>query len=212
MNNEFVRRWSKIIALASILYGIGNLYQPTVVVGNSMAPTLDSGKVIWVDRTFYKTHTPKRGEVIIFTHNGEALVKRVYRGPGETVHYITNGQEIVEPIRENRVAETRARFAQTNTRLKVETMKVPEDAVFVLGDNYPCSVDSRQLGPIPIASIVGRAHLETDPTVALPYEYVPRRVRPVQHVRHEAPAAVPGEDAGYTSRAPRAQGAEAKGA
>ncbi len=187
MKNEFVIRWSKIIALASVLYGIGNLYQPTVVVGNSMAPTLDSGKMIWVDRTYYKTHTPQRGEVIIFTHDGETLVKRVYRAPGETVHYITNGQEIIEPIRENRVAEARARFARANTRLRVETLKVPKDSVFVLGDNYTCSIDSRQLGPIPLSSIVGRAHLEPDPTVALPYEYVPRQVRPVQHVHHEAP-------------------------
>lgn len=191
MNNEVVRRWSKIVALACVLYGIGNLYQPTVVVGNSMAPTLDSGKVIWVDRTYYKTHKPQRGEVIIFKLDGDTFVKRVYRAPGETVHFATAGSDWVGPIRETKVEAARARYQNPRSVLRVKSLTVPEDSVFVLGDNYTCSIDSRQLGPIPMSAIIGRAHLEADPTVALPWEVVPRSRRPVQQVQQNPPATRP---------------------
>ncbi|OYD06086.1 signal peptidase I [Paludifilum halophilum] len=36
-------------------------------------------------------------------------------------------------------------------------VKVPKDHVFVLGDNRLESADSREFGPIPIRSIIGRA-------------------------------------------------------
>jgi len=191
MNNEVVRRWSKILVLACVLYGIGNLYQPTVVVGSSMAPTLDSGKVIWVDRTYYKTHKPKRGEVIIFKHDGDTFVKRVYRAPGETVHFATAGSEWVGPVRENQVATARARYERPRSVLRIQSMTVPEDSVFVLGDNFTCSVDSRQLGPIPLKEIIGRAHLEADQTVTLPWEFVPRSRKTAQRAPKSGPAAKP---------------------
>lgn len=191
MNNEVVRRWSKIIALACVFYGIGNLFSPTVVVGSSMAPTLSSGKVIWIDRTYYKSHRPQRGEVIIFKHDGETFVKRVYRGPGETVHFATAGSEWVGPVRETQVENARARYVRPRSVLRINSMTVPDDSVFVLGDNFTCSVDSRQLGPIPISEIIGRAHLEADQTVTLPWEFVPRSRKPARQVRESAPAAKP---------------------
>jgi len=39
------------------------------------------------------------------------------------------------------------------------TQVVLADHVFVLGDNRPLSYDSRAIGPVPIASIRGRAWL-----------------------------------------------------
>lgn len=191
MKNEVVRRWSKIVTLACVFYGIGNLYQPTVVVGNSMAPTLGSGKVIWIDRTYYKSHIPRRGEVIVFKHDDETLVKRVYRGPGETVHFASAGSEWVGPIRENQVDTARQRYERPRSVVRVNSLTVPEDSVFVLGDNFTCSIDSRHLGPIPLKEILGRAHLEADPTVTLPWEFVPRTRRSLRQVRHSDPTAKP---------------------
>jgi signal peptidase I len=167
------RRWSVILGMAGALYLAGNIFQPTVVVGKSMAPTLDNGKVIWVDRTYYRFHKPQRGEVVVFKHKGETYVKRVYRGPGEEVDFLANRGEWLSPIRESRLAEIKARYNRSRTGIRVHQMIVPDDRVFVLGDNYLASEDSRELGPIPVSSIVGRAYVEVDMTTALPWEAVP---------------------------------------
>jgi signal peptidase I len=173
MQSPRARNWMMVMGLATMIYGFGNLYQPTVVVGESMAPTLEDGRVIWVDRTYYRTHQPRCGEVVVFEDGGETYVKRVYRGPGETLHYIASAGQFLVPIREPFSAELKAKYEKRRTRLSVEELRVPEDSVFVLGDNYVASVDSRQLGVIPISSIIGRAHLEVDPQQALKYEFVP---------------------------------------
>jgi signal peptidase I len=167
-------RWMGLMAFALLLYGAGSFYQPTIVVGESMSPTLETGRVIWIDRTYYNTHAPKRGEVVVFESGGEVYVKRVYRGPGESLHYLANNGAWIGPVREARTEEVRVHYAGRGP-LEVLEMRIPEDSVYVLGDNYNCSEDSRDFGPVPISSILGRAHLEVDTTKVMEYEHVPPR-------------------------------------
>ncbi len=161
-------------ALSSLVWGAGNFFQPTVVVGKSMEPTLKSGRVIWVDKTYYLTNRPKRGEVVVFRHNGETYIKRVYRAPGETFYYFSNGGEWLAPVRESRINDIRAMTSRMPMKYGLDKMRVPDDSVFVMGDNAAMSEDSRELGPIPLKEIIGRAHLPIDTTTALPYEVAPR--------------------------------------
>lgn len=175
MKTRRLKKWGCIALVALGMYAVGNLYQPTVVVGSSMAPTLKDGRVIAVDRTYYKTNQPKRGEVVVFSLDGVTYVKRVYRGPGEVVHYIGDDNSWMGTVRESRVAELRRSYAGSRSRFKVKSMVVPEDSVFVLGDNYHSSEDSRELGPIAISDLVGRARLEVDRTTSLSFEIAPRR-------------------------------------
>lgn len=172
---ERKRGWMLVGATAAVIYGFGNLYQPTVVVGESMSPTLKSGRLIWVDRTYYKTHKPQCGEVIVFKDDaGDTYVKRVYRGPGETLHYIASGSNFLLPVREPFAESLRVRYDGSRGSLRVKQMRVDDDSVFVLGDNFNVSVDSRQIGPVPIQSIIGRAHLTPNPALANQAEYVPK--------------------------------------
>jgi signal peptidase I len=169
-----MRKWVSIGSAVAALFVAGNFFQPTVVVGESMAPTLRSGRVIWIDRLYYKNHVPQRGEVVVFRQNGHTYVKRVYRGPGEKVNYLTNDGDWIAPIREMREREFLARIEQRrNKPFDVKTITVPDDAVFVLGDNYLNSEDSRQLGPIPLSAIIGRAHLEAEIGPSLSWEATP---------------------------------------
>lgn len=165
-----LHRWSWIGTGSAVVCALGALYQPAVVLGNSMSPTLSSGRVIWLDRGYYRNHRPRRGEVVVFRVRGQTYVKRVYRAPGETVHYLSRGGEWVAPVREARVEALRNRYAYPGSSLRINEMRVPEDSVYVLGDNYNASVDSRELGLIPIRSLLGRAHLETNAIAAMPYE------------------------------------------
>lgn len=172
---ERKRGWMLVGATAAVIYGFGNLYQPTVVVGESMSPTLKSGRLIWVDRTYYKTHKPQCGEVIVFKDDaGETYVKRVYRGPGETLHYIASGANFLLPVREPFVEGLKVRYDSSRGTLRIKQMRVDDDSVFVLGDNFNVSIDSRQIGPVPIKAIIGRAHLTPNPTLANQSEYVPK--------------------------------------
>jgi signal peptidase I len=178
-------RWILLAALATAIYGLGNLYQPTVVVGQSMSPALKNGRVIWVDRTYYKNHRPRCGEVVVFKLDGETYVKRVYRGPDEMVYYISDGSEWVSPVRDSRLSEVRKRYASVLSQFSIRELRVPSDSVFVIGDNYEVSEDSRQLGPIPIANLIGRARLKPDATRTLPYEYGTLSYR--QRLKHLVP-------------------------
>lgn len=174
---ERKRSWMVVGAFAIVIYGFGNLYQPTVVVGESMSPTLKNGRLIWVDRTYYKTHKPQCGEVIVFKDDaGVTYVKRVYRGPGETLHYIASGANFLLPVREPFAETMKVRYDSGLGTLRIKKMRVDDDCVFVLGDNFSVSVDSRQIGPVPIRSIIGRAHLRSDPTRAIEYEFVPHSI------------------------------------
>jgi signal peptidase I len=162
-------------ALAAAIYGFGNFFQPTVVVGESMSPTLKNGRVIWIDRTYYKTHKPQCGEVVVFKDDaGITYVKRVYRGPGESLHYIASGSSFLLPVREPFAESLKARYEEGRGLLRIREMRVDDDCVFVLGDNFNVSIDSRQIGPVPIRSIIGRAHLDATPSRALRYEFVPK--------------------------------------
>ena len=167
MSTNRILRWLTIAMSAVVIYGVGNFFQPTVVVGESMAPTLRGGRVIWIDRTYYKNRLPRRGEVVVFRLDGETFIKRVYRGPGEKLHYLGTGDGWRQPVRAAAVEKIRARYQARNWAVRMRKMRVPMDYAFVVGDNAAHSEDSRDWGPIPVSSIIGRAHLDVDVTPLL---------------------------------------------
>jgi signal peptidase I len=181
MTARRLKKWSLIVGTAAALFTIGSLYQPTVVVGESMAPTLSDGKVIYIDRFYYKNHRPQRGEVVVFVHNGDTYVKRVYRAPGETVYCLMSGGAWVGFVRPEWVNEVRKRYTLPGKSMRLVTMRVPEDQVYVVGDNLNKSEDSREIGSIPISECIGRARVAVDQSVVRPYEFAPRPV--TRHVR-----------------------------
>ena len=183
MTRKRLKRWLSILGTATVISGIGNLYQPTVVVGNSMAPTLEPGRVIWIDRTYYANHRPQRGEVVVFKMDGDVFIKRVYRAPGEKLTYIESDGTWLGVLRADQAEAMRAFCSKPNRHFRVRELRIPDESVFVLGDNLFNSEDSRELGPIPIENIIGRAHLESDETVASQYEIRPRKGR---HTRVQA--------------------------
>ena len=122
--------------------------------GPSMQPNLYRGDRMLTEKISYQLHPPRRGDVVIVDRPGNevTLVKRVVAIGGERVkvrngHTFINGQPIEEPWVTH--------FGGPDYGPEV----VPEDHVFILGDNRAVSRDSRAIGPVPVDSVRGRVVL-----------------------------------------------------
>lgn len=134
------------------------------VSGSSMNPTLQDGDKMLVSDLFYK---PKVGDVVIFKKDeydpDRALVKRVIATEGQVVN-IDFDKGIVyvdgEPIEEDYISELTA-----NKLDFIGPQTVPDNCVFVMGDNRNASTDSRdaRLGCVDERYIMGRVYFTLFP-------------------------------------------------
>lgn len=127
------------------------------VDGASMEPTLHDNDRLFVTRLAY---TPEKGDIIIFRPDCDPdrpYVKRVIAMPGDTIDIneetgdvSVNGEIIDEPYIKERV-RTFGNFSFPAV--------VPENHVFVMGDNRNHSKDSRfqEVGMVSYDSIIGKA-------------------------------------------------------
>jgi len=122
-----------------------------IEAGPSMQPNLYVGYRVMTEKISYYLHDPHRGDIVIVERPKDEgnLIKRVMGLPGETIevrggHTFING----EPVEEPWVANFGGR--------DVPPTPVPEDHIFIIGDNRPNSRDSRQIGPVLIDDVIGR--------------------------------------------------------
>ena len=71
------------IALSSGMLMFRDHFRLTIVVGDSMLPTLKSGDVLLVDRLAYQNSEPRRGDIVMARYAAEFVVKRIVGLPGE---------------------------------------------------------------------------------------------------------------------------------
>ncbi len=158
--NLFWQRVSRIllipltIAFIAIIIVFYVLFSVTAVVGQSMLPTLHDGDRLLLTKSY---DTPHRGDIVVFAtldpeHKEEDLVKRVVAIPGDTVE-VRQGVAIVNGA----VESTSSLLTSPYDETAVAPLVVPAGTVFVLGDNRPIALDSRDMGPIPIATVKGAA-------------------------------------------------------
>jgi len=124
------------------------------VNGESMEPTLLSGDRLLITKGY---DAAARGDVVVFAtldrHNREEdLVKRVIAVAGDTVE-VRQGVALVNGA----VEKTRGIKTSPYDPTYIDPFVVPVGRIFVMGDNRPIALDSRQLGPVPVSSVKGRA-------------------------------------------------------
>ena len=160
----FQRMWRKLpyrsLIAAILAAGVGvaagrNLLgRISVVSGSSMCPTFEPG--MWV-RSTPITADLDRGDVVVLDDgSAEYALKRVVGLPGETVHvwrgYVfINERILLEPYL--------AKNVYTFPKQRQTVFLLGPDQYFVLGDNRPCSSDSRTYGPVERKQIKGRIPL-----------------------------------------------------
>ena len=139
-----------VVAAAAVL--IATLWLPVLqIYGNSMSPTLIEGDIL----VSLKSDSFNTGDVVAFYYNNRILVKRVIAGPGDWVDIDRDGNVYVneELIEEPYLVEKA--FGICDLELPYQ---VPENRVFVMGDNRSVSVDSRSttIGCVAEEQLVGR--------------------------------------------------------
>lgn len=145
------RFWIILGAVIVLLIGIRVFVLDWIwVSGESMLPTLEDGELVLAEKL--TRDSLAYGDIAIVRYpDGMQCVKRVIGTAGDTIEIrdsqlILNGKMIEEPyVKEKEFGDMPA-------------ILVPEDTVFVMGDNRNHSGDSRapQIGPIPKENIVGR--------------------------------------------------------
>jgi signal peptidase I len=178
----FLRELPFLLIVAVLLAVIvkGLVVQAFYIPSSSMEPTLQVGDRVLVNRLAYRQGTPGHGQVIVFYRpdpdagpqptgvagfvkravaqglgyappGTEDLIKRVIGEPGDVLFARNgkvwrNGRPLDEP------------YVKPGARTSAfGPIRVPDDHVWVMGDNREDSADSRKFGLVPTETLVGRA-------------------------------------------------------
>jgi signal peptidase I len=160
-----VWEWTKALLIAVGLAALIRyfLFTPIVVDGLSMMPTLHNGDRMIVNKLSYTVGEPDRFDIVVF-HAPEQkdYIKRVIGLPGDTVEYeddvlYINGKAYEEPyLKEYKEQIDEGLLTEDFTlEEKIGQTTVPENTIFVMGDNRRFSKDSRHIGVVKIDEVIG---------------------------------------------------------
>jgi signal peptidase I len=171
-----------LVALGVAILVKSFVIQAFYIPSESMVPTLEVGDRVFVNKFLFDAGDIHRGDVIVFENpnqgelpdrgpiggflhwlgegigfaqpENEDFIKRVIGLPGETIEIrnevvLIDGEPLDEPYLTRAASDSMGDFP-------IET--VPEDSLFVMGDNRGNSADSRYgLGFVPIDKVIGKA-------------------------------------------------------
>lgn len=170
--------WARSIGFAIVLalaLGIF-VFQPYKVDGQSMSPTLQDEQRVFVSKLSHTfSYLPEYGDIVVIDsrvkrdrtlmddvtghplvrmllgqkEDNSMYIKRVIGKPGDVLEFkdhqvYRNGEALDEPY-----------IKEKMEYVSDEILTVPDNHVFVMGDNRNDSTDSRELGFIPLDHIMG---------------------------------------------------------
>lgn len=152
-----ILEWIYTLVFALVLALVIRTYvaEARWIPSESMLPTLKVGDRLIIDKVSLHFGGISRGDIVVFkappaSKLDEALIKRVIGLPGDTVaikngYVYINGQPLDEP------------YELEKPRGNYRALTVPENSLFVMGDNRNNSFDSRFWGVVPEELIIGKA-------------------------------------------------------
>lgn len=151
------------------------IFEPMIVAGHSMSPTIMQKDRILVNKLAYRSRGPNRGDIIAFRMGWQRFVKRIVGLPGDVIA-VKNGLlyrdgEAVLPEEPHGTT-----YPRRLSRRSYGPRAVRDRCVFVMGDNLGLSRDSRDFGTIPYQDITGK--------VVFIY-FPPKRMRKLRPARKE---------------------------
>ena len=110
------------------------------VQGNSMLPTFKNGAHLLTSSAYWLVGPIQKGDIVVLIDDsGTAIIKRVYGMEGDKVDWLNVPEDY---------------------NLSSGEYVVPEQTLYVLGDNREVSEDSRRFGPVPYDRIIGKVVLK----------------------------------------------------
>lgn len=165
MKDEMIE-WAKTIVISVVIaLLITTFIKPTIVKNFSMSPTLEENDFLIINRFLYKKGEPQRGDIVVFRSNlrtetgkQKLLIKRIIAIPGDKIE-ITDGKIYING---NRLEENY--IADEYTMGDID-LTIPENEIFVMGDNRGNSLDSRDgiLGSVDFDTVIGKAFVRVFP-------------------------------------------------
>lgn len=128
------------------------MFRITGILQRSMEPTIYPGDRIVVNCLTYHFREPERGDIVVVRDPEDPkkdIIKRVIAVGGETIELLDgilyiDGELVDEPYVVNEdVIRGQAKIT------------IPEDYVYIMGDNRPASGDSRGFGTVAEDDIIG---------------------------------------------------------
>ena len=168
------RRWMAAAALVLFSVVVGDAYLTRLrsaageafrISSTSMEPTLLAGDYVYIE-----AHSPtsvRRDQLLVWDASIGPRLQRVVGLPGDTLQMtgqrlLRNGAAVAEPY-----AQYDPEVSDSVAPRRWGPLVVPQDSVFLLGDNRDNSYDSRYVGFVPVDSARGRPtriYLSRDPT------------------------------------------------
>ncbi|MEO0397048.1 MAG: signal peptidase I [Cyanobacteria bacterium P01_A01_bin.137] len=159
---HLVRSNVKLVAVAVALAVVIRLFvaEPRFIPSNSMDPTLHIGDRLLIEKLSYRFHPPHRGDIVVFEpppqlqaigyRPEQAFIKRIIGLPGDTLA-VHQGQVYrnSQPLTET--------YILASPNYEMNPVTVPEEALFVMGDNRNDSNDSHIWGFLPAENVIGHA-------------------------------------------------------
>jgi signal peptidase I len=161
---DLASRVTRLMVAGAMVAGIAGVspFRLGIVDGRSMAPILQPGQPF-----IYSKETPgcrklRRGDLVLVQMGGDVCVKRIFALPGAQFWSVDRPRDDAAPITPLAFYPPIREWRERYPLFRYRRVDVPKDSVFLLGEG-PRSLDSRQLGAVPLGCVLGRVVLPQAP-------------------------------------------------
>lgn len=148
-----------LLVVAAVAVLTAMLFFPIFrVTGSSMEPTLQPKEIV----VCLKSSRFQSGDLVAFYYNNKVLLKRVIGTAGDTIEIDDSGNVFVNGSQLDEPYITKKSLGQCDIDFPYQ---VPDNRIFVMGDNRETSVDSRTtaVGCIADEYVIGKVFLRVWP-------------------------------------------------